>query len=112
MTDIVQLERDLLSAVQAADNERALDDVRVAALGKKGSISELLKTLGAMSPEERKAKGPLLNGLRDKVGEAIAARKVKLADASLDARLQSERVDATLPPRPEPSGTIHPVSPV
>jgi len=112
MTDIVQLERDLTSAVQAADNERALDDVRVAALGKKGSIAELLKTLGTMSPEERKAKGVLFNGLRDRVAEAIAARKKTLEDSSLDARLASERVDVTLPAPEFPRGTIHPVSQV
>ncbi len=112
MTDIVQLERDLTSAVQAADNERALDDVRVTALGKKGSIAELLKTLGTMSPEERKAKGVLFNGLRDRVAEAIAARKKTLEDSSLDARLASERVDVTLPAPEFPRGTIHPVSQV
>jgi phenylalanyl-tRNA synthetase alpha chain len=112
MTDIAQLERDLISAVQAADSERALDDVRVAALGKKGSIAELLKTLGTMSPEERKAKGALFNGLRDRVAEAIAARKKTLEDSSLDARLASERLDVTLPAPELPRGTVHPVSQV
>jgi phenylalanyl-tRNA synthetase alpha chain len=112
MTDIVQLERDLISAVQAADNERALDEVRVAALGKKGGIAELLKTLGTMSPEERKAKGALFNGLRDRVAEAIASRKKTLEDSSLDARLASERLDVTLPAPELPHGTVHPVSQV
>src|SRR5258707_14292959 len=112
MPDIVQLERDLLSAVQAADNERALDDVRVAALGKKGSIAELLKTLGTMSPEERKANGALFNGLRDRVAEAISARKRTLEESSLDARLASERLDVTLPSPEFPRCTIHPVSQV
>jgi len=112
MTDIVQLERDLISAVQAADNERALDEVRVAALGKKGGIAELLKTLGTMSPEERKAKGALFNGLRDRVAEAIASRKKTLEDSSLDARLASERLDVTLPAPELPRGTVHPVSQV
>jgi len=110
MTDIVQLERDLISAVEAADNERALDDVRVAALGKKGSIAELLKTLGTMSPEERKANGALFNGVRDRVAEAIAAHKKTLEDSSLDARLASERLDVTLPAPELPRGTVHPVS--
>ncbi|MEI9996077.1 MAG: phenylalanine--tRNA ligase subunit alpha [Rhizomicrobium sp.] len=112
MSDIQALERDILGAVAAASDEAALEALRVSALGKKGSISELLKTLGAMTPEERKAQGPLINGLRDKVGEAIAARKVALADAALDARLASETIDVTLPPRPEPQGSIHPVSQV
>src|SRR5882672_9822130 len=97
MTDIVQLERELIAAVEGAGNERALEDVRVAALGKKGSIAELLKTLGTMNPDERKTKGVQFNGLRDRVAEAIAARKKALEAASLDARLASERVDVTLP---------------
>ena len=112
MSDIEVLERELLASIASAEAEPQLEDIRVAALGKKGSISELLKTLGAMSAEERKAKGPLFNGLRDKVQSAIAARKSALSNAALDARLAAERVDVTLPPRPEPRGTIHPVSQV
>jgi phenylalanyl-tRNA synthetase alpha chain len=65
-----------------------------------------------MSPEERREKGPLFNGLRDRVSAAIAARKAELARELLDARLAFERVDVTLPARPEPQGTIHPVSQV
>jgi phenylalanyl-tRNA synthetase alpha chain len=112
MTDISSLERQILDDVAAAKDEAALDAVRVAALGKKGSISELLKSLGGMSPEERKANGPLFNTLRDRVTEAIAARKAALQGEALDARLASERIDVTLPARPEAQGTIHPVSQV
>jgi phenylalanyl-tRNA synthetase alpha chain len=112
MTDIPSLERDIASAIAAAADEAALEQVRVSALGKKGSISELLKTLGGMSPDERKEKGPLFNTLRDRVGEAIAARKAELQEQALNARLASEHVDVTLPVRPEPQGTIHPVSQV
>jgi phenylalanyl-tRNA synthetase alpha chain len=112
MTDIQSLERDIASAITAAADEAALEQVRVAALGKKGSISELLKTLGGMSPEDRKDKGPQFNTLRDRVSEAIAARKAELQEQALNARLASERVDVTLPVRPEPQGTIHPVSQV
>jgi phenylalanyl-tRNA synthetase alpha chain len=112
MIDIQALERDTLGAIASAKDETALEAVRVAALGKKGSISELLKTLGSMSPDERKANGPKFNGLRDRIGEAIAARKAELGDAVLNARLATETVDVTLPPRPEPQGTIHPVSQV
>src|SRR6201999_3287045 len=108
MTDTASLQSDLLGQILAAGDEAALEAVRVAALGKKGSISELLKTLGAMSPDERKVQGPLINGLRDRVSEAIAARKNALADEALNARLQGERIDVTLPPRPESRGTIHP----
>jgi phenylalanyl-tRNA synthetase alpha chain len=112
MSDIQDLERDILGAIARATDENALEQTRVATLGKKGSISELLKTLGTMNPEERKEKGPLINGLRDKVGAAIAARKAALADAFLEARLRSEQTDVTLPQRPESLGTIHPVSQV
>src|SRR5712692_10450163 len=99
MSDIAALEREIMDAVAAARDEAGLEAVRVAALGKKGSISELLKTLGAMIPEERKEKGPLINGLKDRVNAAIAARRATLKDAALDARLNTETVDVTLPVR-------------
>jgi phenylalanyl-tRNA synthetase alpha chain len=110
MTDIQALEQQILDAVAGAADEAALEAVRVSALGKKGSISEQLKTLGAMSPEARKTSGPLFNGLRDRVQAAIAARKGALEDAALNTRLACEKVDITLPVRPEPQGSIHPVS--
>jgi phenylalanyl-tRNA synthetase alpha chain len=109
MTDLTQLERQLLARIAEAD-ERALEDVRVTALGKMGAITELLKSLGAMSPEERKEKGPLFNGLRDRITAAIAARKGQLDNHVLNARLATERVDVTLPVPDVSRGTIHPVS--
>ena len=112
MSDIQALERHILDAVANAADEAMLEAVRVAALGKKGSVSDLLKTLGTMSPDERKANGPLFNKLRDRVTEAIAARKSALEEETLGARLALERVDVTLPVRPECAGTIHPVSQV
>jgi len=112
MSDISGLEREIIGALDAARDEASLEAVRVGALGKKGSVSELLKTLGAMSPDERKVQGPLINGLRDRVSEAIAARKSALGDETLNAKLSSERIDVTLPARPEPRGSIHPVSQV
>ena len=113
-TDLDTLERDLLSQVAAASDEAALETVRVAALGKKGSVSELLKTLGAMTPDERKARGPLINGLRDRVQGALAGRREALAEAALEVRLAAERVDVTLPVReaPDARGRIHPISQV
>ena len=114
MTDIPKLESDLLAAVAAAKDEAALESLRVAALGKKGSISELLKTLGAMTPEERKVQGPLINGLRDRATQAIAARRAALAETGIAARLATDTVDVTLPVR-EPAterGRIHPISQV
>lgn len=112
MSDIEALERQILDAVAGAADEAALETVRVSTLGKKGSVSELLKTLGGMSSDERKANGPRFNGLRDQAAAAIAARKAVLEEDTLNARLLSERVDVTLPARPENAGTIHPVSQV
>ncbi len=112
MPNTKSLEKDILDAVKAASSEAALDEVRVAALGKKGSISELLKSLGGMSPEDRKTNGPVFNALRDRVSDAIAARKEDLATAVLNARLATEKMDVTLPVRPESIGSVHPVSQV
>lgn len=110
--DLLTLEQSLLKAIGAAADERALEEVRVAALGKKGSVSELLKSLGAMSPEERKARGAEINALKDRVGEAFAARKKALADAELERRLAGERIDTSLPVRAGLGGRVHPVSQV
>jgi len=114
MSDLETLERDILAAVAAAADEAALEAVRVGALGKKGSVSEELKKLGGMSPEERRAFGPAVNGLKERVTAGIAARREALAAAALEARLARETVDVTLPVRPGPleTGRIHPVSQV
>jgi len=114
MTDLNQLESDLLARIAAAEDEAALEQLRVAALGKKGTISDLLKSLGGMTPEERKVQGPVINGLRDTVQQAIGARREALAAAALETRLIAERVDVTLPVRegPETRGRIHPISQV
>jgi len=114
MTDIDQLERSITDAIAAASDEQAIEAVRVAALGKKGTISERLKTLGAMSPEERQSMGPVINGLKNRVTEALAARKSELKDAAIAVRLAAEKVDVTLPVRQSPAerGRIHPISQV
>ena len=112
MADIASLQSEILAQVAAASDEAALEAVRVGALGKKGSVSALLATMGKLDPEERKVQGPKLNGLKDAVAEAIAARKSALADAALDARLAAETLDVTLPARAENSGTVHPISQV
>ncbi len=106
------LEQDTLAQVNAAADEAALEAVRVAALGKKGTISEQMKGLGALSPDERKSFGAALNLIKDKVSDAIASRKAALADKALNERLARETVDVTLPARGELKGTIHPVSQV
>ncbi|WP_375455577.1 phenylalanine--tRNA ligase subunit alpha [uncultured Methylobacterium sp.] len=114
MTDLDALERDLLAQVEGAPDETALEGLRVATLGKKGSVSELLKTLGAMTPDARKTWGPRINGLRDRLQAALSLRREALAEAALAARLAAERIDVTLPVReaPEIRGRIHPISQV
>src|SRR5947209_6444823 len=114
MSDVTTLEPEILGAIAAASDEAALEAVRVGALGKSGSVSALLKTLGSMTPDERKEQGPLINGLKDRVTAAIAARRNTLAHAALDARLNTETVDVTLPVRESPAevGRVHPVSQV
>ena len=108
MTDLARLEADLTAAIAAADTVEALEAVRVSALGKQGSVSGLLKGMGAMSPEERQVQGPLINGLRDRVQTALAGARASLEDAALNARLASERVDLTLPAPPRRKGGVHP----
>ncbi|MBP7817153.1 MAG: phenylalanine--tRNA ligase subunit alpha [Phenylobacterium sp.] len=103
-----KLEADLTAAIAAATDLSALEAVRVSALGKSGAISDLLKSLGGMSPDERREQGPLINGLRDRVAAAIAERKAGLEAAELDARLAGERVDLSLPPPPRRRGGVHP----
>ena len=97
--DLEKLEAEFAAAIADAVDIDTLEAVRVAALGKKGRVSDLMKGLGAMSPEERKEMGPKLNGLKDRLTEALAARKDMLHEAALEARLASERIDVTLPVR-------------
>ena len=106
------LEHDILTQIAAASDEAAIEALRVAALGKKGSISERMKGLGSLGPDERREAGAALNLLKDKIAEAISTRRTVLRDAALETRLVSERIDVTLPIRPQVSGTVHPVSQV
>ena len=114
MSAIAQLEQSILAAIEAAADEAGLEAVRIGALGKKGSISEQMKTLGAMAPEERQTMGPLLNGLKDTVTAAIGERRHALKMAAIAQRLKHETVDVTLPVRQTPAeaGRIHPISQV
>ena len=103
MSDLDQLKQSLLGQVADASDEAAIEAVRVGALGKKGSISELLKTLGTMTPEERQTRGAAINALKTEVTEAIASRKTALRDAAIEARLAAETVDVSLPVRSSPA---------
>ena len=114
ISNLDTLEASLMAEIASAANEQTIEAVRVAALGKKGSVSDMLKTLGSMSPEERQLKGPAINGLKNRVTEALATRKAELKDAAISARLIAEKVDVTLPVRQSPAerGRIHPISQV
>ena len=112
MSDIDQTSEDLVARIQAAPDLQALEQERVAALGKQGAITALLKTLGAMTPEQRLSEGPRIHGLREAVTGAIAARKSALEAAELERKLATETVDVTLPVSAGPQGSVHPVSQV
>ena len=114
MTDTADLEQRLAAEIDAADTEAALEVVRVSALGKKGSVSALLATLGKMSPDDRRLRGAAINLLKDAVTAALATKRDTLRAQALSARLKSEAVDVTLPVREEAValGRIHPISQV
>jgi phenylalanyl-tRNA synthetase alpha chain len=106
------LRQKYVGAIAEAASEAALEEIRVAAVGKKGEVALAMRELGKMSPEERQVMGPKLNALKDEINSALAAKKEALGDAALDERLRTEWLDVTLPGRPRPAGTIHPVSQV
>ncbi len=110
MEDLENLRSELTAAVNAADNLSTLDEIRISALGKKGQITAMMKSLGGLDPEQRKQTGQSLNMLKGEVAQVIEARKSALEDASLNSRLMHEKIDVTLPVRPEQDGRIHPIS--
>ena len=110
MDNLDALKLELAGMVEAAADVQVLEQVRVSALGKKGQITALMKGLGQMEPDERKAAGQQLNVLKQEIADLIDARKFELENTGLDARLAEEKIDITLPTRPESHGTIHPIS--
>ena len=110
MSEIDTLTRQALADIAAADRPDALEALRVALLGKSGSITAQLKSLGALPPDARKQAGEAINRARDAIGEALSARKAQLDEAVLAARLASETIDVTLPGRHAARGGLHPVT--
>ena len=110
MDSIIVIKSEFSNLINDAENIEILEEVRIAALGKKGRITSLMKNLGQMEPEERKLIGQNLNILKQDITSLLETKKVELETASLNARLLQERVDITLPSRPEELGTIHPIS--
>jgi len=101
-----------LSEISACTNSAALEETRVAILGKKGRLTDALKAMGQATPEERKTLGAELNKIKQEITDALDAKKAELSVGELNARLSAEKLDVTLPPRPENSGKIHPITQV
>ncbi|MEM5476405.1 phenylalanine--tRNA ligase subunit alpha [Pacificibacter sp. AS14] len=104
------LKNKYLTAINEAGDEATLEDIRLKAVGKKGEVSLKMRELGKMTAEERQVAGPKLNALKDEINSALAAKKIALEDAALNARLSNEWLDVTLPARPQRQGSIHPIS--
>ena len=100
----------LVASIHSASTLDELEDIRITALGKKGTITGLMKSLGSLDPDKRKEAGQLLNAIKEEVASAIDVRKITMEDAALDAQLHRDRVDVTLPVRPESNGSIHPIT--
>ena len=110
MTDTKALQKEALDAVSNSASLAALEEQRIVWLGKKGKITEILKTLGQATPEERKILGAAINAVKDEFTQALDAKKSVLTLAELDARLENEKIDVTLPAQLIPQGGIHPVT--
>lgn len=110
MSALEKLKEELISTVEAANDLNSLEQVRVTALGKKGKITDLMKNLGTMSPEERKTTGQALNELKDRIAGMIDEREKRFKLEELNKKLSTETIDVTLSPTPEKTGTIHPIS--
>ena len=107
---LADLTGDITARIDAAPSLAALDEIRVAALGKKGQLTERLKGLGKLSPDERKTEGAAINAAKEQLNTALESKKAVLEAAALAARLEGERVDVSLPARPESRGHLHPIS--
>jgi phenylalanyl-tRNA synthetase alpha chain len=109
-TALSDLRTELTGLVEKAADLQALDDARVAALGKKGRITDLMKTLGGLDPDARRQMGQDLNALKDEISALIDRQEDMLKSQALKQRLETETIDVTLPVRPEAKGSIHPIS--
>ena len=110
MQDWEDLKAKLVASIHSASKLSELEDIRITALGKKGSITGLMKRLGALDPDKRREAGQLLNRIKEEVASNIDERKVKMEDVALAEQLLKDRVDVTLPARPENTGSIHPIT--
>ncbi|HEV2365149.1 MAG TPA: phenylalanine--tRNA ligase subunit alpha [Caulobacteraceae bacterium] len=109
MPELKSLEEEIAASIGAASDIAALEAVRVATLGKSGSITALLKSLGAMDPDERRRAGPAINGLKERVQALLKERREALEAAALEIELASGALDLSLPGPPRPRGSVHPI---
>jgi len=110
MSSLDQIVSEARQAFADAANADHLEQVKARYLGKSGSLTELLKGLGKLPPEERKAQGAAINAVKEQIEAALTARREALREVELNARLAEESLDVTLPGRREPSGGLHPVT--
>ena len=110
MDTLDTLKAETLATIASANDSAALEEVRVAVMGKKGSITALMGDMRSLTPEERKARGAALNAVKTVVEAAIEGRRAELKTIELERRLTAERIDVTLPARPETQVRIHPIS--
>ena len=110
MENLDDLQNELVAAVNAAATLGAIEEIRISALGRKGRVTSLMKGLGALAPDERRAAGQSLNVVKSVVTDALESRRDALSEAELDAALARDRVDITLTARPENEGRLHPIS--
>ena len=109
-SDVEALQQQALAEIEQSSDTRALEQLRVELLGKKGRVTELLKQLGGMAPEARKAHGERINRVKESLADALSARARALGDAALNARIAAETLDVTLSGRGEKLGALHPVT--
>ena len=110
MENLDELREELLSKASSAESLETLEELRVAVLGRNGQLTKLMKGLGGLDPDERRAAGQALNAVKAAITDAIRSRHTRLADSALDAALVADRVDISLPVRPEVEGRLHPIS--
>ncbi|MCL2473778.1 MAG: phenylalanine--tRNA ligase subunit alpha [Alphaproteobacteria bacterium] len=110
MSSVENLKSSILQSISAADNLSALEEIRISSLGKKGSVTALVKSVSELPADERKAAGALFNSLKSMVSDAIDAKKAELDAASLLSRLKDEKIDVSAPVRSLDTGRIHPIS--
>ena len=109
-TDLEELSSRAAAEIEAAADARVLEQLRVDLLGKKGRVTELLKQLGGMAPDQRKAFGEQVNRVKETLGAALERKAQALGEAELARKLASETIDVTLPGRGEEVGALHPVT--